>query len=295
MSAACFLHDSGLEYIPNRILGHEDVATPIDRGNCDRWTCTDPFADCERHAERREQQMAAVEAWDRAFSVGKELKAWTGEAIAEMSIQCIRQWNDCLVGFGSDLGRRFSIESNRDLDCPWDRPAANASMPCCELASMNDSILRDHANIFVFTLGTTQGCHPVIESPEEFTATETAPIASPSDRPLPELSGTTFARDYCIFAPYPLDDSFVPSLPPMARPSMDPLQKAEAESNPISESSSVLRLQQLAAVRLQRSASRKLANNMNWVGHALLRWSSQLESSIRIAEASDGPWMDDIK
>jgi hypothetical protein len=57
----------------------------------------------------------------------------------------------------------------------------------------------------------------------------------------------------------------------------------------------VLKLQQMAAVRLQRSMSRTLANNMHSVGQALLRWSSQLESSVRIAEASDGPWMDDIK
>ncbi|MCU0709371.1 MAG: hypothetical protein MUF23_13865, partial [Pirellula sp.] len=237
MSGACFLHDSGLEYIPNRILGHEDVATPVDRGEYDRWTCTDPLADCERYAERRELQLAAIEAWDRAFSVGKELKAWTGDAIAELTVQCIQRWNGSLVGLGRDLGKRFSIESNPDPDCPWDRLAANATLPGSELALLNDAILREHANIFVFTLGTTQGCHPIIDSPEPFTAAETAPIASPSDRPLPGLSGTTFARDYCIFAPYPLEDSFVPSLQPPARPSVDTLDKVEAESNPISESS----------------------------------------------------------
>ncbi len=43
------------------------------------------------------------------------------------------------------------------------------------------------------------------------------------------------------------------------------------------------------SVRQQRIATRQLARGMEWLGNALLDWSANLESSIRIAEASEGP------
>lgn len=304
MSGACFLHDSGMEFIPTRLLGREDVALATDRAESESWTCTDPYLDCAHFAERHDHRIAATTMWDQAFSLSQELRLWSAEAASYIAKQSIQSWNDRLVGLGRDLARVIDVESNPDPDCPWDRiadsPATSNESMADDASLMSDERkFPEHANIFVFTLGTEMACQPMAMN-EEVNAEEMVedasvkdfppPVPSPSDRPLPFLEGTAFARDYCIFAPYPLRDPVDVSHLYSGRTQIE--SKPELRE---SDSSSVLRLQQKAAVRLQRATSRSLARNMNWLGQSLLKWSSQLESSVRIAEASDGPWMDDIK
>jgi hypothetical protein len=62
----------------------------------------------------------------------------------------------------------------------------------------------------VFTVDMTADAIADEEALKEQQAIDAGQVSSPSDRIMDLLGETTFARDYCIFAPYPLSDGITP-------------------------------------------------------------------------------------
>jgi hypothetical protein len=210
MTGACFLHDSGLEYIPSRLLGVEDIVAETDRGESCTWTCTDPAVDCAAEAERFEQQQRAIEQWNRWYSSAESLRNWSLQSLSQGIARVMREWNSSLVAVGRGLAHRVSIDSPIDNDSPWDdvETAADATQEHC-LGYIPSPRFRN-ANVFVFTVDMTADATADEEALKEQQAIDAGRVASPSDRIIDSLGGTTFARDYCVFAPYPLSDAITP-------------------------------------------------------------------------------------
>jgi hypothetical protein len=210
MTGACFLHDSGLEYIPSRLLGVEDIVAETDRGESSTWTCTDPAVDCAAEAERFEQQQRAIEQWNRWYSSAESLRNWSLQSLSQGIARVMREWNSSLVAVGRGLAHRVSIDSPINNDSPWDdvETAADATQEHC-LGYIPSPRFRN-ANVFVFTVDMTADATADEEALKEQQAIDAGRVASPSDRIIDSLGGTTFARDYCVFAPYPLSDAITP-------------------------------------------------------------------------------------
>ncbi len=228
MTGACFLHDSGLEYIPSRLLGVEDIVTESDRGQSfpsesfnsesSTWTCTDPAMDCAVEAERFEQRRNACEQWNRWYSSAESLRAWSSQSLSRGITRAMREWNSSLVAVGCGLAHRVSIDSPIDSPIdkasPWDdvQTSADATQEHC-LGYIPNPRLRN-ANVFVFTVDITADATVDATADEEALkeqqAIDAGQVSSPSDRIVDSLGGTTFARDYCVFAPYPLSDAITP-------------------------------------------------------------------------------------
>lgn len=301
MTGACFLHDSGLEYIPSRLLGIEDVAVATDRGESDSWTCTDPVGDCAIEAEKYERREAALDQWNRGFSIVHSLRTWSSQSLLDGMVRTLKQWNASVVAMGCAWGQAMSTAQSMDSDCPWDRS---------EITSNNDNLFAveelapeefvaeqspsasdasdeqacfPRANVFVFTIGIGDSQVPSPSEQGPLTAVPTTTAPSPSDRVVDTWSRTTFARDYCVFAPYPLGESDIAN------------EMLSNEASRSAESIEVLRLQQRAAVELQRSVSRVLARNLSMLGSSMLRWSEELNRSVRIAESQDASISEDVK
>lgn len=207
MTGACFLHDSGLEYIPSRLLGVEDIVAETDRGESSTWTCTDPAVDCAAEAERFEQQQRAIEQWNRWYSSAESLRNWSLQSLSQGFARVMREWNSSLVAVGRGLAHRVSIDSPINNDSPWDdvETAADATQEHC-LGYIPSPRFRN-ANVFVFTVDMTADATADEEALKEQQAIDAGRVASPSDRIIDSLGGTTFARDYCVFAPYPMSDA----------------------------------------------------------------------------------------
>jgi hypothetical protein len=301
MSGACFLHDSGLEYIPSRLLGIEDVVMETDRGDSDSWTCTDPVADCALEAEKYQRRQATVEQWNRGFSMAHSLRTWSSESFLDGMVRTLKQWNASVVAMGCAWGQAMSTAQSMDSDCPWDRS---------EITSNNDNLFAveelapeefvaeqspsasdasdeqacfPRANVFVFTIGVGDFQVPSSSEHNRMAAVPTTTAPSPSDRVMDAWSKTTFARDYCVFAPYALGDTDIVG------------EKFGTESSQSAVSIEVWQLQQRAAVELQRSVSRVLARNLSILGSSMLRWSEELNRSVRIAESLDASRTEDVK
>jgi hypothetical protein len=282
MSGACFVHDSGLEYIPSRLLGVQDIAAAPDRGNADAWTCTDVESDCAVQAERYVRQQAAIEPWYRVYSLVDSLRTWTSTALSDGVAKSLQRWNSNVAAVGCGLAHRVSRTEYDDQDCVWDRSSA----AMFGITAYNDGIPGPRigrANVFVFTLR-TEAANPSQElGVDTDTVLGSAVASSEGEREVHSLRGTTFARDYCVFAPYPLNDD------------LETDKASIFEGTITSEVSEALRLQQRAAVDLQRSASRTLARGMSWLGLSLVRWSEALDQSVRVAEAFDASDREDWK
>jgi hypothetical protein len=209
------------------------------------------------------------------------LASWTHHAASETELandeSRTSEFRGCTISaFEQGIDSELDLEREADsqLDCPWERRSAGFD---CELNNETawDRMPSGHnANIFVFTLD-SMGPHPSNSDTEDVPFRAHA-IDSALDNKSsqPRLSDQIFARDYCVFAP------------------------ESAVDTPTSEtiaSTDVVRPSRHAIIQLQRDGSRHLARSMQWLGTAMLRWSSQLESSVRIAEASEGPSLNDRK
>jgi hypothetical protein len=269
MSGACFLHDSGLEYIPSRLLGIEDVAVETDRGESDPWTCTDPVADCALEADKYERRQAAVEQWNRGFSMAHSLRTWSSESLIDAMVGTLKQWNASVVA----IGGAFAAE-----ELTPEEFAAEPSVSAFDAQSR-----LQNANVFVFTIEGGNAQIPSSSEHNRMAAVPTTTAPSPSDRVMDAWSKTTFARDYCVFAPYALGDTDIVG------------EKFGTESSQSAVSVEVWQLQQRAAVELQRSVSRVLARNLSMLGSSMLRWSEELNRSVRIAESLDASRTEDVK
>jgi hypothetical protein len=273
MSGACFLHDSGLEFVPSRLLGAEDVAASVDRNDPVSWTCSDPATDCARHAERFEQYRIAVDQWHHVAPWIQSLRSLPRNLFSSWVPQALGRWNSLASSIGREITRHIRVDGPTDLDCPWDRMGASHA---------NDAPSK--ANIFVFTLGTAEAT--VVET------TQRKDLREVAGEPMgPWLEKTAFARDYCVFAPYPLSGSSHAPSELLGSSESD----IDHQSNQTLATEDLIRLQQHAAAMMHRTASRSLAKKMAWLGNALLRWSEDLESSVRVAEASDGSWLEEVK
>jgi hypothetical protein len=255
MNGACFLHDSGLEYVPSRILGIEDVAAAIDREAIDAEPYVDAVADCAREAERLDRQRRVDEYVDGALAALQLLKSRTQTSLALWSPRALWEWNRMVTSVGRGIARAVILDDRSNVDGLHD----------VEIAPRK---LQRNANIYVFTLTN----HPDLD-----------------------MGSSSFARDYCVFAPYALEDitpvtrqpwdAFVgPPPPPRDGWDQDPVVHAEVGS-----------LHVHATVSLQRALSRAIATRLHWLGRSLMQWSEDMENGIRVAEASDNQWLDEIK
>lgn len=294
MSGACFLHDTGLEYIPTRLLGAEDIAADADRGESSTWTCTDTSVDCAEQAERYAQRQAAIEQWSRWHSTVDSLRSRAMRSLPDIFANALRRWNASLAAIGSVLVRGISIAESDEII----RPPQNADFASefNAMHCMGDIPLPrfEKANVFVFALGGEIAEQSEIEALEQQRSIDANRIASPSDRTSESMSGTSFARDYCIFAPYPLSSEIMPENEVGDRCDGAKPDSARDASGEI-DTRSILQMHQRAATDLQRSASRALARNLSWLGKSLLDWSEQLDSSVRMAEAQDALRANEVK
>lgn len=255
MNGACFLHDSGLEYVPSRLLGIEDVAAAIDREAIDSDPNVDAVADCAREAERLDRQRRVDDYVDGALATIQLLRSRTQTSLALWSPRALWEWNRMVTSVGRGIARAVILDDRSTTDGFHD----------VEIAPRK---LQRGANIYVFTL---------------------------ANIPEPEMGSSSFARDYCVFAPYALEDitpvtrqswdTFVgPPPPPREECNQDPVLHAEVGS-----------LQVHATVSFQRALSRAIATRLHWLGRSLMQWSEDMENGIRVAEASDNQWLDEIK
>jgi hypothetical protein len=213
MTGACFLHDSGLEYIPSRLIGCGDIVTDSDRGESATWTCSDPAMDCAVQAEKFEQRQVAIKQWDRWHSLSESLRDWSAQSLRHGVAQAVREWNASLVAIGCGLAHRVSIDSPFDNDSAWDdREITDGTNQEHCLGYLPIQRFRN-AHVFVFAVDT-----PADEPAEELAiqqqqAIDACQIASPSDRIAEPLGMTMFARDYCVFAPYAMSEAIESSSP----------------------------------------------------------------------------------
>lgn len=213
MTGACFLHDSGLEYIPSRLMGVEDIVTDSDRGEFATWTCTDPAVDCATQAEKFEQRQVAMEQWNRWHSSVKALRDWSAQSLRHGAAQAVRMWNSSLVAVGCGLAHRVSIDSPIDNDSTWDDAEASDGTNQEHCLGYLPSQRFRNAHVFVFAVDTATEAPVEEQAIQQQQAIDASQIASPSDRIAEPLGMTTFARDYCVFAPYALSDAIESSSP----------------------------------------------------------------------------------
>ena len=268
MSGACFLHDSGMEYIPSRLLGVHDCVASSDRGDERReaksWTCTDPIDDCAEQAERFSRREALLQHLNEFRNTVQTTRAWTTQSWIGVSSQAIKQWNTGAEILGNATVHWAANEQADQADCPWDRKSNGETVSAGHPDSIGAMPVFKNGNIFVFTFNAVTEVSPARNDTKFASDTDSLSVTQPEPRSGEWLEKTAFARDYCIFAPYPLADE------------------------------SDLTRQQ-AALRLKQSVSLVLAQGMTWLGNRLLESGATLADSVRVASESDGSLSLEVK
>lgn len=287
MSGACFLHDSGMEYIPSRLLGVQDVAATSDRGDKHRedksWTCTDPSIDCAEQAEKFSRHEAFVQNLNEFHNTVQTTRTWTTQNWMGVSSQAIKQWNAGAAMLGNAAVHWAANEQADQADCPWDRTSNTETVSDAHPTSISATPVFKNGNIFVFTFGDVTAISPKLND-----ARFASDAESPSVTYLPTRSGewlekTAFARDYCIFAPYPLaEDAF-----PITASLNGKVDQSKEWSTQDAANEDAVVTRQQAALRLKQSVSLALAKGMTWLGNRLLESGANLADSVRIASESD--------
>lgn len=295
MSGACFLHDSGLEYIPSRLLGVQDVAACSDRGDEPReeksWTCTDPSVDCAEQAEKFSRREALAQDLNAFRNTIETARTWTKRTGVGISSQAIKQWNAGAAMLGNAAVHLAANEHADDADCPWDRTGNTDTVSDVHPTSISATPVFKNGNLFVFTFGNGTTISPKLNDTKFASDAD-----SPSVTHLPLRSGewlekTAFARDYCIFAPYPLAGDALQVIDSIAvKPDETMVFSTQDAAN---DDAAVTRQQ--AAVRLKQSVSIALAKGMTWLGNRLLESGATLAESVRIASETDASSSLDLK
>lgn len=299
MAITCLVHDSGAEFLPPSLWQLEPEAPSPELATLTESSepvtaLLDPVEDCAKFAIRLDNQQLAMHAATQAKSRARSYWNATSESALALYQRIANTWRVGTKATGgmfadwanraADIATNPFVEDFQAIDSPLttDTQSFASEFRGCTISTLEQDASWDrmpsglNPNIFVFTLESMgplpSNSEPGV-APEGMSSSLEHVMKPAMDTPMrPRLSDQIFARDYCVFAP----ESVVEDPTPAPNASRD-----------------VVRPSHQAMIQMQRNGSRQLARGMQWLGNAMLRWSSDLESSVRIAEASDGPSFDD--